>query len=378
MGCCQSTSGDIENQNLDMISIVNAESYDLAPPLPGAFQQSFDSSFSENLKEQGQTLFLLKSLKESTPNLTNLKSEILDNPLESISQQQNLPVNSKIIAKPVNLFGALIQSAVNEVKDKGGELEIDKNFMKNVTGAEKLIGDQANFVGGVIKDGFEQSAVLAQSQVALLKEGLDEAIHAIQDLKLKKRLHNIVYPVLRKVFVHSVACEIETKYNILNILGKGNFSTVKKVSEKSTGIERAAKIIVKSTLSDKQTENLITEVEILKQLDHQNIVRVVEIVEEVSKICIITELCGGGELFERIIKAESFDELMASKIMYQILSGLIHIHKNGFIHRDLKPENLMFMDQELDSLKIIDFGITKEVSELSQRKNSCVGSVYFI
>jgi serine/threonine protein kinase len=36
------------------------------------------------------------------------------------------------------------------------------------------------------------------------------------------------------------------------------------------------------------------------------------------------------------------------------------------------------MDQELDSLKIIDFGITKEVSELSQRKNSCVGSVYFI
>ena len=375
MGCCQASMIEVENQNVDEKSIVNVESNDIPAPFSGAFQQSFDSSFSKSPEKPSQTLSFIKSLKEKTPSIINLKSIPLDDHLSQISQQQILPVNSENISKPLNLFGGLVKNAVNEVKARGEALEIDKTLKRSATEASRMIGDQAQIVGGAIKDGYEQSAALVQAQVALIKEGIDDAIQAVKDLKLQKRLNDIVYPVLRKVFVHSVACEIETKYNILNILGKGNFSTVKKVSEKSTGIERAAKIIVKTTLSDKQTENLISEVEILKQLDHQNIVRVVEIVEEVSKLCIITELCGGGELFERILHAESFDEHMASRIMYQVLSGLIHIHQNGFIHRDLKPENLMFMDNESDTLKIIDFGITKEGSELIQRKNSCVGSV---
>ena len=369
---------EVENQNIDDRSIVNIESNDIPAHLTGALQQSFDSSFAKSPEKQSQTLSFIKSIKDKTPNIINLKSVPLDDHLLQISQQQILPVNTENIAKPLNLFGGLVKNAVNEVKVKGEALEIEKALKRSATEAGRMIGDQAHIVGGVIKDGYEQSAALVQAQVALIKDGLDDAIQAVKDLKLQKRLNDMVYPVLRKVFVHSVACEIEAKYEVLNILCKGSFSTVRKVLEKSTGIERAAKIIVKTTLSDKQTDNLISEVEVLKQLDHQNIVRVVEIVEEVSKLCIITELCAGGELFERILLAESFDEFKASRIMYQILSGLIHIHKNGFIHRDLKPENLMFMDAESDILKIIDFGITKEGSELIQRKNSCVGSVLFI
>ena len=61
------------------------------------------------------------------------------------------------------------------------------------------------------------------------------------------------------------------------------------------------KIIQKSKLNEEETETLINEVEILKSLDHPNIVKIYEFYEDLNNFFIVTELCTGGELFERIV-----------------------------------------------------------------------------
>ena len=74
-------------------------------------------------------------------------------------------------------------------------------------------------------------------------------------------------------------------------------------------------------------------------------------------------ICSGGELFDRIIAAEYFNEEMAAHIFRQILMALSYCHSEQVVHRDLKPENFLFVDSSENSdLKIIDFGLSKMMS----------------
>ena len=108
-----------------------------------------------------------------------------------------------------------------------------------------------------------------------------------------------------------------------------------------------------------------------------NIISVVEIIEDTTKLNIVTEICTGGELFDRILNSQPFTENSAANFMYQILSGLIHIHSSGFIHRDLKPENILFLNNKPDSsLKIIDFGVSKRITSNS-KLTRFIGTVFY-
>ena len=200
-------------------------------------------------------------------------------------------------------------------------------------------------------------------QVDYLKEQLPDLLGSSFTSNLKKRVSEIIFPIMRKIFVHSSNGIIDELYSIHEILGQGSFSTVRRATQISIQIDRAVKIIAKNSISSSQQLMLVDEVETLKALDHPNIIQVIEIIEDRSKLNIVTELCTGGELFDRIIDSQPFTENAAASIMYQILSGLIHIHGCGFVHRDLKPENILFLNSTANSpLKIIDFGVSKRVA----------------
>jgi calcium-dependent protein kinase len=84
---------------------------------------------------------------------------------------------------------------------------------------------------------------------------------------------------------------------------------------------------------------------ILKQLDHPNILKLLEIYDWKNYYYLVTEMCEGGELFEKIRTLKHFTEKDASQVMKSILSAVVYMHKQGIVHRDLKPENMIYVDK---------------------------------
>ena len=76
-------------------------------------------------------------------------------------------------------------------------------------------------------------------------------------------------------------------------------------------------------------------------MDHPNIIRIYEYYIDEKNIYIVTEICSGGELFDKIIENGFFNENVAAYIMKQILQAVFYCHSNKIVHRDLKPENVL-------------------------------------
>ena len=101
------------------------------------------------------------------------------------------------------------------------------------------------------------------------------------------------------------------------------------------------------------------ELDILKTLDHPNIIKLFEVYQDENFFHLVMEYCGGGELFQRIIRKKLFNENEAAIIMKKICSAVNYLHEHGIVHRDLKPENFIFVDDSEDAeMKLIDFGLS--------------------
>lgn len=81
--------------------------------------------------------------------------------------------------------------------------------------------------------------------------------------------------------------------------------------------------------------------------------------EDKHNVHIVMELCGGGELFDRIIQRGHYSERAAANLLRTIVSVVEFCHANNVIHRDLKPENFLLANTKEDApLKITDFGLS--------------------
>lgn len=133
---------------------------------------------------------------------------------------------------------------------------------------------------------------------------------------------------------------ITDKYILGDELGTGGFSVVKEATSKSDGEKYAVKIIEKSVIKE-DIKLLKREIEIMKKVDHKNILKLHEIFEDDDKVYIVMELVNGSELFDRIVEKGFYSERNAMNVVSQILSAVAYLHSKGIAHRDLKPENCM-------------------------------------
>lgn len=178
-------------------------------------------------------------------------------------------------------------------------------------------------------------------------------------------------------FVVPHTVDFQNLYRVGTVLGTGSFSEVRVCVHKLTNVTRAVKIIRKQS-SSAMPEELRREIEILKSLDHPNILRVYEFFDLPKRILIVTELLPGGELFYEISKQGTFTEVKAAEIMRQIFSALAYLHERNIAHRDLKPENILLEEKGSTlSIKLVDFGAAVRLDSLT-RKREVIGSSFYI
>jgi calcium/calmodulin-dependent protein kinase I len=162
---------------------------------------------------------------------------------------------------------------------------------------------------------------------------------------------------------------IKEEFDFAEELGRGGFSVVVKATKKDTKEVYAVKIIEKNQ-SEEELQLLQREIDILKKLNHQNIISLKEVYDEKETIYLVMELVQGGELFDQIVSRGTYSESDAANIVRQILDAVAYMHDNGIAHRDLKPENLLCSGDEHNTIKVTDFGLSKDFSTASLR-TSC-------
>lgn len=160
-------------------------------------------------------------------------------------------------------------------------------------------------------------------------------------------------------------------YELGQELGRGNFSQVRKGIKKDTGEVYAIKCIQESKLTDEDRDALKIETQILRGCESPYIIKLYGFYEEVvngkTMYYIVTELVSGGELFDRIIEKEYYNESDAQEITKTIAQALKYCHDRGVVHRDLKPENILLKSKDDDnSIKIADFGFAKQYDTSSE------------
>jgi calcium-dependent protein kinase len=198
----------------------------------------------------------------------------------------------------------------------------------------------------------------------------------------KNKIHKI--KIIGSILVQKCAGDPLEHYEILNKLGEGTFGEVFKVLHKSYKCIRAMKVInkIKTCMGEEEEKDIINEINILKDLDHPNILKVFEYFNTKLKFFIITELCTGGELFDRITEVKFFNEKVAAHIMRQLFSAVRFCHSNNVIHRDLKPENILIDTEEERSkeyfnIKVIDFG-TSDILKKNKMLEKQIGTPFYI
>ena len=122
----------------------------------------------------------------------------------------------------------------------------------------------------------------------------------------------------------------------------------------------------------------MSEINILKELDHPNIVKIFEYYEDKQNYYIVTEICRGGELFDEIVERGKFSESDAAIVTRQVVGCINYCHHNKIMHRDLKPENIMLEgNKQFDQVKIIDFGTSLQFKP-QQKIHERLGTPYYI
>ena len=163
-------------------------------------------------------------------------------------------------------------------------------------------------------------------------------------------------------------------------LGQGSFGTVYLVKHKVLHRYFAMKVIKKTSKKKEEEENLMNEINILKRLDHANILKITDFYSLKNEYEIITEYCQEGELFDEIKNNAPFNETLTGWYMRQILSAVCFCHSHHVVHRDLKPENILIFKRVKSGfhpIKIIDFG-TAKVFRKEKSEHMLIGSAYYI
>lgn len=175
-------------------------------------------------------------------------------------------------------------------------------------------------------------------------------------------------------------------YEVLAVMGNGAFGTCYKVKDKTTGELYAWKGMNYDELDDEKCESLISEISVLRQLQHPNIVQYYHhlVNREAKSIYIVMECCDGGDLAQLIQRArgqrQRFEEPYIWRVLFQLCRALQVCHNQipsgTILHRDIKPANI-FLDVA-GNVKLGDFGLARVLRRDQSFAASFVGTPHYM
>ncbi|KAI3984209.1 hypothetical protein MKX01_011163 [Papaver californicum] len=206
--------------------------------------------------------------------------------------------------------------------------------------------------------------------------------------------------------------KLSDEYEVADVLGKGGFSVVRRGVRKCPSTGERSHVAIKTlkrfgstppglprnragekglaslgfpmwkqvSISDALlTNEILVMRKIVEDVSpHPNVIHLHDVYEDPNGVHLVLELCSGGELFDRIVAQDKYNEVDAAAVVRQIAEGLAALHKANIVHRDLKPENCLFQSTSEDSpLKIMDFGLSS-VEEFTDPIVGLFGSIDYV
>ena len=158
--------------------------------------------------------------------------------------------------------------------------------------------------------------------------------------------------------------KIINKYDILEETSRNEMGINYKIKAKNKKkMYKNLKLIRKCDINNKSSEKkILSEIEILKSLNHENIIKVEECVVDEYNYYVIGEYCQFGTLEDYINKKKKFTETQTKYIISQLLKAVKYLNSKTFVHTDIKPENILIKkimkkrDEELCDIKLLNFG----------------------
>ena len=176
-------------------------------------------------------------------------------------------------------------------------------------------------------------------------------------------------------FISSKGVDPETEFDLIELVGQGNYGRVYKAIHKKTGKIYSAKIAYIEKANE--IESFKKEINILSQCNNQYIVHYYGSYIKGHQIWIILEFCDGGSLYELIkILPRNLNEEEIASLIYMILKGLIFLHENKKIHRDVKSENILLTHEGI--AKLADFGVSTQLMHSFSKKITKIGTPFYM
>ncbi|XP_075116400.1 mitogen-activated protein kinase kinase kinase kinase 1 [Leptodactylus fuscus] len=163
-------------------------------------------------------------------------------------------------------------------------------------------------------------------------------------------------------------------YELIHRLGSGSYGEVYKARNKVGGELAAVKIVKEE--SDEDFSIIQKEVIMLKSCAHKNIVAYYGSYMRANKLWICMEFCGGGSLQDIYQVTGALSELQVAYVCRETLQGLSYLHNQGKMHRDIKGANILLNDS--GDVKLADFGISAQLTATFARRNSFIGTPYWM
>jgi eukaryotic-like serine/threonine-protein kinase len=141
-------------------------------------------------------------------------------------------------------------------------------------------------------------------------------------------------------------------------IGKGGMGSVYEAVDQKSGQRVAVKALAPAlAMAEGFRERFEAEIESLKKLQHEGIVRLLGYGEHEGILFYSMELVEGPSLEQEINRGRLFDWNETLSIAVQVCRALKHAHDHGVVHRDIKPANLLLTPD--GRVKIADFGIAR-------------------